>query len=345
MSQATKFYTENLAKYEELTKKVQYLLDDTIRKKKVGCLSVSGRTKTEKSVIDKVARKEYTDIAAQMTDISGIRVITFLDNQVKEVSNIIYEIFEVDKDNSRDKAELLGSDKVGYRSVHFVCKLGDARKQLSEYVLLGNLKFEIQVRTVLQHAWAELSHDHSYKLGWALPTDQQRKLNLYAGLLEIADRAFDEISQYVDQRKVDLANEPSDVFSMQELNNITLSVLLDKTARHSSIEFSSHLFDKNEDRRAIEDLNAFGIQTVGGVSKLLTKEFLSRYKEAGIKGRPGIAFLRHAMMFADMRKYFSRRRSTWRNLNKSTYELLCKKYPPKQVNTVLQKHNISVQED
>src|SRR5262249_14104459 len=155
---------------------------------------VSCRVKSIESAIEKIARKEYTNPVKQITDLSGIRVITYLEEQVSAVSAVVKELFEVDAKNSLDRTEILGEDRVGYRSTHFVCKLGKKRLQLPEYQALGDLKFEIQIRTVLQHAWAELAHDRSFKFGAALPAIIQRKLNLYSGLLEIADSAFDEIS-------------------------------------------------------------------------------------------------------------------------------------------------------
>lgn len=76
--------------------------------------------------------------------------------------------FNIDEKNSLDKKILLASDQIGYRSVHFVCDLGAQRSGLPEFKDLGGLKFEIQVRTLLQHAWAELAHDRNYKFSGTL---------------------------------------------------------------------------------------------------------------------------------------------------------------------------------
>ena len=94
-------------------------------------------------------------------------------------------IFDVDEANSSDRSKVLKEDKVGYKSVHIVEKLGKQRADLVEYKGIYDLKFEIQIRTVLQHAWAELTHDRSYKIDVVLPPHIQRKINLHAGLLEL----------------------------------------------------------------------------------------------------------------------------------------------------------------
>jgi ppGpp synthetase/RelA/SpoT-type nucleotidyltranferase len=161
-------------------------------------LSIRGRAKTLDSAVEKVRRKKYSDPANQLTDLCGIRLVTFLASDVTSIVDLLRELFDIDNDNSLDRAKLLGSDKIGYRSSHFVCTLGGSREKLPEYGAFKGLRFEVQVRTVLQHAWAELAHDRSYKFGPGLPAEIERKLNLYSGMLEIVDGAFDEISREID---------------------------------------------------------------------------------------------------------------------------------------------------
>jgi putative GTP pyrophosphokinase len=161
-------------------------------------LSVSGRTKEVGSITEKIRRKQYKDPQFEMTDITGIRIITFLESQVEKIISIVRAAFEIDEINSLDRSQILGSEKVGYRSVHFVCSLGETRSRLREYRDIATLRFEIQIRSVLQHAWAELAHERSFKFSPGLPPTIQRKLNLYSGMLEIVDSGFDSIAQEID---------------------------------------------------------------------------------------------------------------------------------------------------
>ena len=154
-----------LPRHERLTRAVVSLLENMLIEKKIEYLSVTGRTKTLESALEKINRKKYGDAEDRLTDLSGVRVITYLESQVTEATDTIRLLFDVDEKNSLDRSRVLGSDKMGYRSAHFVCTLGKAREGLPEYEMLGQLKFEIQVRTVLQHAWAELAHDRSFKFG------------------------------------------------------------------------------------------------------------------------------------------------------------------------------------
>ena len=195
-----------LAQHRQLTPAVVNLLENVLTRSSIEYLSITGRTKEISSTEEKIRRKKYTQPQIQLTDLSGIRVITFLETQVKAISDLIRATFEVDDKNSRDRASHLGDDRMGYRSTHFVCTLGQSRKGLREYEALSELIFEVQVRTVLQHAWAELAHDRSFKFGPGLPTTIQRKLNLYSGMLEIVDGAFDEIARDVEAYKSEVAS-------------------------------------------------------------------------------------------------------------------------------------------
>jgi putative GTP pyrophosphokinase len=121
---------DTLPKHARLTAVVQSLLENMLRKNAIEHLSVTGRVKTLNSAIEKIARKEYLEPSEQLTDLSGIRVITYLEEQVHQISNLIGQLFEVDAKNSLDRSDILGHDKIGYRSTHFVCTLGANREGL-----------------------------------------------------------------------------------------------------------------------------------------------------------------------------------------------------------------------
>jgi putative GTP pyrophosphokinase len=102
-----------LPQHERLTAGVRSLLENMLRKKSVDYLSISGRVKTLDGALEKIRRKEYRNPKQQLTDLSGIRVITYLEEQVAQISNVVKELFEIDRKNSLDRTEILGNDKVG----------------------------------------------------------------------------------------------------------------------------------------------------------------------------------------------------------------------------------------
>jgi len=83
--------------------------------------------------------------------------------------------------------------------VHYLVSLSPQRVTLPEYARYAGLIAEIQARTILQHAWAEIEHDIQYKSVDTIPTGIRRRFMALAGLLEIADREFQAVQDADDQ--------------------------------------------------------------------------------------------------------------------------------------------------
>lgn len=147
--------------------------------------SVTARVKQRASVAGKLARPERTYGAlCDLTDLIGLRVITYFEDGVEQAGRIVEAALPVDFERSVDKRRPVAHDRFGYRSLHYVCSCD------SDSGLPAALRYEIQVRTVLEHAWAEIEHDLGYKTRDSLPSDARRRLNRLAGLLELADQEF-----------------------------------------------------------------------------------------------------------------------------------------------------------
>jgi hypothetical protein len=85
-------------------------------------------------------------------------------------------------------------DRLGYQSIHYLVQYPRSRTSLSDNRRFAGLTAEIQVRTILQHAWAEIEHDIQYKAVAAVPELIRRRFTALAGLIEIADREFQAIA-------------------------------------------------------------------------------------------------------------------------------------------------------
>ena len=107
------------------------------------------------------------------------------------IASIAEQLFEIDWNNSVDKRRLHQLDSFGYNSLHYICRL-------SGY----DMRFELQLRTTLQHAWAAINHDTGYKSGIEIPREYMRRINRLAGLLEMADDEFSRIrTEITDYRR------------------------------------------------------------------------------------------------------------------------------------------------
>jgi putative GTP pyrophosphokinase len=120
----------------------------------------------------------------------GVRIITYFRDEVDAVARVIEHEFTIDEANSVDKRMALDPDRFGYLSLHFVAQLNSNRVALTEYRQYDGIKFEIQIRSILQHAWAEIEHDLGYKSQAAVPRNIRRRFSRLAGLLEMADDEF-----------------------------------------------------------------------------------------------------------------------------------------------------------
>jgi ppGpp synthetase/RelA/SpoT-type nucleotidyltranferase len=276
VSKYDKWLNEALHKHKSLTDSVCTILENLLIANKIDYLAVTGRTKDLKSALEKIKRKSYSDPAKQMTDLSGIRVILYFESDVKKASKLIEDSFRVDKENSLNQDDLLSTNQIGYRSVHFVCDLGDARCSLPEFKGLESLKFEFQIRTILQHAWAELAHDRNYKFSGKLPKEIERNLFLYAGMLEIADKGFDEISTQIDAYMEGIKHKAETGDLDTDINSLSLKQFVETWSLQNKVDvefFDDHLED------LVAELLQFGIKKVSELKDIIPENYVDIFKK------------------------------------------------------------------
>ena len=185
-------YDTDAVLFEELCYESERLLKKVIELKGVPISSITSRVKERYSFEQKVRRdkKGKYSSARSVTDIAGARVVTYFEDDVELVANIIKDNFAVDPKNSVNKSRSLSIDRFGYRSVHFVVSLSKERLALPENHKFASLQIEIQVRSLLQHAWAEIEHGFGYKSESNVPASVKRRFSRLSGLLELADEEF-----------------------------------------------------------------------------------------------------------------------------------------------------------
>ena len=144
------------------TGKLEVLFRDLLSAKSIEVHLLESRTKDVNSFREKLSRssKSYDDPLRQITDIIGLRAITYYQDEANAIATLIEAEFSVDRENSVVHAT--SAAEFGYRSSHFVVRLNAARANLLEWNGWADYPVEIQVRTVLQHAWAAISHKLQY---------------------------------------------------------------------------------------------------------------------------------------------------------------------------------------
>ena len=188
---------------------------------------LNGRIKAPESLEKKLARpdRSYQNLT-DVTDLIAFRVVTFSEDVIPQVARFVEKAFDVDFANSVNKLHQEDSQKFGYRSLHYVCSLPKPlQKKVPKHV--RTIKFEVQIRTILQHAWAEIEHDVGYKVTEQLPREFRRRFSQVASLLEVADREFAAIRTDLKTYETKLKN--SNFKDEQiDVDRISLSSLLKK---------------------------------------------------------------------------------------------------------------------
>lgn len=167
------------------------------------------RTKSISSFAEKVIRKagKYSNPVEEFTDLSGARIITNTLYEVDKFCDFIEETFVVDRENSLDVKSRLKVNEFGYLSVHYIINLSASSLfgvEIPEEI--RNKKAEIQVRTLLQHAWSEVDHDRLYKGGFKIPEEIIRENKRLAAVMENADKDFLNLATKLDEMKSNYVN-------------------------------------------------------------------------------------------------------------------------------------------
>ena len=219
-------YRKQRDDYLKLGDVVHSILSDISNELGLTVLAVEHRVKEEKSLAGKLERKgDVYNTLEDITDILGCRVICFLLDEVDKIGKKVEEKFVIDWENSSDKRTLLKENAFGYLSLHYICSLPFGDKWPDE---ICGKKFEIQIRTILQHAWSAIHHDIGYKSDFGVPREISRQFARLAGLLELADdeflRARDNMFAYTeDIRKRIITDDANDVtINMISLNEYVL---------------------------------------------------------------------------------------------------------------------------
>ena len=191
-------YREKLPIYEKMKTVVLHLLRTCLDENHVIVSGLEARVKSEPSLVGKLELKGYKyHTLEDVTDVVGARIITFYSDEVDIISALAEKLFEIDWDNSVDKRKMLEIDRFGYLSLHYVCRIPETLYKDPEIPQLNQIRFELQMRSTLQHVWANMYHDIGYKSDLEIPVEYQRNMTRLAGMLELADEQFSRIRKEI----------------------------------------------------------------------------------------------------------------------------------------------------
>lgn len=252
---------------------VHNMLQDIVDEMGITTLGIEHRVKTEKSLAGKLERNgDWYSALEDLTDILGARVICFFSDEIDKIGKKVEEAFVIDWENSSDKRALIKADTFGYLSLHYICSLPSDAGYPDE---ICTKKFEIQIRTTLQHTWAAINHDLGYKSEFGVPREISRQFARIAGLLELADDEFvrvrDNMRFYTENIRTKIAENKADdvhidMISLNEYvkHNIRMKELISEIAKISQAEIS-----EIDPESYIIQLKFLGKETLGDLQKML----------------------------------------------------------------------------
>lgn len=260
---------------EQLAKDAYDLIRHALREQGIYVTAIEQRVKTEKSLIGKLERKgaKYKTID-DITDLVGLRIITFYTDEVDKVAAIAKRIFDIDWQESVDKRKLHQLDSFGYNSLHYICRLKT-----------GGPRFELQMRTALQHVWSTIEHDTGYKGDVKIPREYLRQFSRLAGMLELVDDEFSRLRLLI----TDYRRQILTLVKNGQLDEVPLSA----DSFRSYLEL--HPFDRLNKRIAAVNqaeiytvsmlpylpvLESFGMETLGDLQRLIDNNSDDAYQLA-----------------------------------------------------------------
>ncbi|NQD78693.1 hypothetical protein HP436_00700 [Pseudomonas sp. CrR14] len=218
-----RFY-DNLQKNEKLCEEVKYIISSEIADSDVEIAHIISRAKTLESFCEKISRKKYKKPFDEITDFAGVRVVYLYSADRPKLESLIEKHFKIVE--KIDKITI-DDEKFGYGALHYLVKIKNDNAG-ARYNELRNKVCEIQVRTILQDAWALVAHHLSYKQESDIPKELRRKLNALSGLFETADDQFQNIRGIRIEYKKNLSPilEQENVNNEEEANVDSLSAYL-----------------------------------------------------------------------------------------------------------------------
>ncbi len=268
-------YRDLLPTLEQLARDTRELLDTALREQGIYVTAMECRVKTERSLAGKLELKgaKYKSID-DITDLVGLRIITFYTDEVDKVAALVKRIFDVDWHESVDKRKLHQLDSFGYNSLHYICRMKS-----------GGPRFELQMRTALQHVWSTIEHDLGYKGAVKMPREYKRQFSRLAGMLELVDDEFSRLRIVL----TDYRRQMQSLVKSGQLDDVLLSA---ETFR-SYLEL--HPFDRLNRRIAAVNqaeiypvsmlsflfvLESFGMETIGDVQRFIDDNSEDAYQLA-----------------------------------------------------------------
>ncbi|GFO54961.1 hypothetical protein GMSM_19680 [Geomonas sp. Red276] len=235
--------------YDQSARLVSQILEGRLRASGVRAM-VTYRAKAvgrlEPKVRDRYQRKQYqtvTEIYNDIPDLAGVRVALYFPGQRDQVGNMITDLFDVTHSKVFTDGPKHGKKFPGYLATHYRVRLRDdslaeSQKQYAEALV------EIQVASVLMHAWSEVEHDLVYKpFQGILSEDEYSILDELNGMMMVGEIALERLQKAGDTRVAAKGRRFANHYELATHLLSTLSALAESNALQAGLGRVDNLYD------------------------------------------------------------------------------------------------------
>ena len=181
-------YVESLKLYEEFAARIRNLIQDLVELEGVEFYAIEGWAEKPAEFLRLLSTLDEQDLSK--VDLVRIRVLLRFPEDVLKIEELIKSEFEIDAKRSVPSSQLEDPFRFGYPAVVYILALKDSRSGLREWAKYKNLSFRLELRTLLQEAWATIFPRVNQTVGSLSEKKLTRELVLLSSLLEKADEGF-----------------------------------------------------------------------------------------------------------------------------------------------------------
>lgn len=301
-------YYDLLPIHQRLCDEVRYILEKQIKSNGIEIGHLNARAKTLASFCEKIDRKKYQNPFDEITDLSGVRLVYLYASDKSKLEKLIEEEFDIHE--KVDKISDQGVERFGYGALHYIVSIKEQHAG-ARYDDLRSVRCEVQVRTILQDAWAIVAHHLSYKHEQDIPDELKRKLHALSGLFETADDQFENINHARQEYQIKLKKsiEINSVWSLEA------EVNLDSLIAYMSWKFPNrNISEVDAAADLLEELKTFGYKTLKSIDEAVARSWdaILAYEEKYPPAKDdddddddspsiykGVGLIRTALLFVD----------------------------------------------
>ena len=181
-------YIESLKLYEEFAARIRNLIQDLVELEGVEFYAIEGWAEKPAELLRILSTLEEKDLTG--VDLVRVRVLLRFPEDVLKVEALIKSEFEIDASRSVPSSQLEDPFRFGYPAVVYIIALSDTRSRLREWAKYKTLSFRLELRTILQEAWATIFPRVNQTVGSISEKKLTRQLVRLSSLLEEADEGF-----------------------------------------------------------------------------------------------------------------------------------------------------------